>query len=330
MFRFVAEVLDAVLQYIPTNKLSDSFKFSLHHTCHVLKRHECKEILLKHSVSEGKGTMTTFSNLKLLLQLYSFYEEFRPEIESYIAEIPNLKQAINTRHISERTPRFQTMSLMGPLHSYIEENSNLDPDAVKMMLEYGADVDITDSNGKTPLVHLLDLRWLFCEGFRKALELFIYENPSPYLNMAAVYLGLKIDHFIMNTGADFSVIPGCFEVDGKLHSLFGHDDANSQALNFIGPLLIECGFPTTKASIHEHLKAENITLDSIKAAYLQKTEAYLQKSMDEPRALKMCCRDSLRRYFRGRSLHKFVSDAGIPNRLKDYILLKDVLFCTNM
>ena len=313
------EVLDVVLKYTPVHKLSDFFSFSLHHTCHVLKRHACRGILLKHSVSEGKGSMTTLSNLKLLLQLYSFYEEFRPEIKSNIAEIPNLKHAINTPHISEFTPPFQTVSLMGPLHSYIEENSNLDPDVVRMMLEHGADIDITDFNGNSPLIHLVkEPRWLFCEGFRKTLELMIYENPSLYLNRAAVYLGLKLDQCIMNTVMNFAGMPGCFQVDGQLHSLFGQNDANSQALNFIGPLLIECGFPTTKSSIH--LKAENETLDPTEVAYIQ-------KSIDEPRSLKLCCRDSLRRYFRGRSIHKFVKEAVIPVRLKDYILLKDVLLC---
>ena len=315
------EVLDKVLNYTPPHKLSGIFKFSLHQTCHVLKRHKCLEILLKHNVSEGNGNMTAQSNLGLLLQLVSSYKNFRQEIMSYITEVPNLIHAINTPH-NEYMPSFRSVSLMGPLHSYIDEHSLLDPAVVKMMLDFGSDVDMTDFNGNSPLIHLLkEPRWLFCEGFRKTLELLIYENPSLYLNRSAVYLGLKLDQCIMNTVMNFTRMPGCFRMDGKVHSLFGHDDADSFALNFIGPLLIECGFPTTKTSIH--LKADKEMLDPTEVAYIQ-------RSINEPRALKLCCRDSLRRYFRGRCLHKFVKSAVIPNRLKEYILLKNVLLCLDM
>ena len=316
------EVLDEVLQFTPTHKLSGAFKFSLHQTCHVLKRRECQEILLKHEVSEGTGEMSKLSNLGRLLHLFSFYKGFRQETISYIAEIPNLVHAINTPYNEDRSS-FRSLSLMGPLHAYIDENKVLDPTVIKAMLDLGSDVDVTDFNGNSPLIHLLKERWwLFCEGFRETLELLIYENPSLYLNRAAVYLGLKQDAYIRTTwNLNFANMPGSFLMDGRMHSLFGHNDADSSALNFIGPLLIECGFPIPTADTL--LKARKEVLDPVEVAYIK-------KSIKEPRSLKLCCRDSLRKHFKARCLHKFVEDAVIPNRLKDYILLKPNLRCIDV
>ena len=39
----------------------------------------------------------------------------------------------------------------------------------------------------------------------------------------------------------------------------------------------------------------------------------------------ICCRDSLRRHFKNRDIHRFVSISNIPDAIKDFILLKTVL-----
>ena len=84
---------------------------------------------------------------------------------------------------------------MCPLHSYIDGNTTPDPTVVKLMLDLGSDIDV---NGNSPLILLLkEPRWLYYgKVIRETLELLIYENPNPYLNNEAVYLGLKQDEYI--------------------------------------------------------------------------------------------------------------------------------------
>ena len=208
---------------------------------------------------------------------------------------------------------------MCPLHSYIDGNTNPDPTVVKLMLDLGSGIDVTDLNGNSPLILLLkEPRWLYYgKEIRETLELLIYENPNPYLNNEAVYLGLKQDEYIRtNWNVNLAHMPKRFQMDGRY---IRQDYTESFALNFIGSLLIECGFPRTTADIL--MKGEKLGPNEV---------AYIQQSIHEPRALKLCCRDSLRRHFRGRCLHQFVEDVVIPNRLKDYILLKDVLLCLDM
>ena len=247
----------------------------------------------------------------------------RQEILSRILEIPDLVRAINTPYQTDiATLSFSSVSFLCPLHSYIAGNTMLDPTVVKIMLDLGADIDITDSNGSSPLALLLKEPRLFCsEEIRKTLELLIYENPCPYLNGAATLHGLQQDVFTRkHWKLDSAPMPKHLQIDGQMHSIFGHNHKESFALNFVGPLLIECGFSKPTAS--SLLKIDIEALDPTEKAYLQKIQ-------NEPRSLKLYCRNSLRRYFRGRSLHKFVSDAGIPNSVENYILLKDVLLCIN-
>ena len=310
------EILDRVLDFVPTYKLHDVYKSMLYDTCDVLKRRACQEILEKHGIFDITSETSTRNQVAQLLHLFTFYEHCREEIKSKIREIPNLFQVINSLN-AEAKYSFQSVSMMGLLHSYIYENEILDPTVVEAMLELGVDVDVTDVHGNSPLIHLLEQKPPYCLGFRESLELLIYENPSIYLNRAAVFLALKQDAKANTWNLVLSNMTGKFVVDAQLHSLFGHGDSHSYALNFTGPLLIESGFPVTRGSI---MRALN---ESLHPAYL----AYLRKFLDEPRSLQLNCRDVLRKHFRGRSLHTFIEAAHIPNRIKDFILMKSLLLC---
>ena len=50
-------------------------------------------------------------------------------------------------------------------------------------------------------------------------------------------------------------------MDGQKHSLFGHDDPDDFALNFIVPLLLECGFPLKAYDLQLPLKHRNLHSD---------------------------------------------------------------------
>ena len=312
------EVLDGVLQYTPSHKLNRVFKCSVLQTCLVLQRNACYDILLRHDISEQEVEVNALTQVRHLLYLYTFYKEFREEIMTLFKQITNISHVINNP-VNEKGYSFQFM--MSPLHSYIDSNKCLDPQVVTAMLELGADIDVTDIHGNTALIQLImEKRW-YCEGFRDTLELLIYENPSLYLNRSAVYLGLKQDTYMKATWKlDFTNMPGNFLLDAKMHSLYGHDDAYSYALNFIGPLLIECGFPWTRDTLLNALR-ENLDPAEL---------SYLRKCLDEPRSLKRSCRDVLRKNFIGQQLHTFLEASYIPSRIKDFILLKSTLLSVHM
>lgn len=308
------EILDRVLDFVPTYKLHDVYKSMLRDTCDVLQRRACQEVLEKHGISNTTSEISSRNQVAQLLHLFTFYKDYREEIKRKIRDIPNLFQAINSLN-SEAKYSFQSVSMMGLLHSYIYENEILDPTVVEAMLELGVDVDVTDVHGNSPLIHLLEQKPPYCLGFRESLELLIYENPSAYLNRAAVFLALKQDAKAKTWNLRLFNMTGKFVMDAQLHSLFGHDDSYTYAMNFTGPLLIESGFPVTRESIFRALN------EPLHPSYL----AYLKDYLDEPRSLQLNCRDVLRKHFRGRSLHVFIEAADIPNRIRNFILMKSLL-----
>ena len=105
---------------------------------------------------------------------------------------------------------------------------------------------------------------------------------------------------------------GEFVHDGKEHSLFGTPNSSAYALNYLGPLMIECGFP------YERNKLLTILEEPLHEAELE----YFRQCLTTPRPLKLRCRDVLRTYFKKQSLHQFVDAANLPTRLKDFLLLK--------
>ena len=103
-------------------------------------------------------------------------------------------------------------------------------------------------------------------------------------------------------------------MDAKEHS-FLYDDPQNLCFNFSVPLLIESGFSVQQGNIEEVLQKP--IHPSVKA--------YLQNCLDVPKALKQLCRNTLRKYFKGREIHKYVRLSNIPESVRDFILLKTIL-----
>ena len=309
------EVLDRVLHLAPAYKLNRAFRELLTGVCLVLERNACYDILLQHDVHNGLAELNTQKEVKHLLFLYTFYKEFRQEIFSILMRKKNISQVINTP-IRESNISSHVYLKMNPLHIYIHETSSpLDVQVVKAMLELGADVDVTDIYGNTALRRLVHEKQN-CRGFREILELLIQQNPSQNMNKSLVDTALKQDKDMKANGRlYYRRLSVKYTLDGKLHSLFGHDDVNSSALNFTVPLLVECGF----------LCPANTLIKALENASDPGEQDYLKKCLNEPRSLKLKCRDVLRKTFCGQQLRRFLDVAYIPNRIKNYILLKSTL-----
>ena len=109
-------------------------------------------------------------------------------------------------------------------------------------------------------------------------------------------------------------------MDGQEHGLFGHDSQETFAFNFSVPLLMESGFPLS-IEARGRLESENASLHPAE-------NAYIVDYLETPRTLKLCCRNTLRGHFKGRQLLRFVEQSKVPEKIRDFILLKALLKCT--
>ena len=153
-------------------------------------------------------------------------------------------------------------------------------------------------------------------GRRESLELLLYRNPNTYINKNAVKRAIKLDVYVeINNSILVKDPTGEFVLDAKEHTRFGAPNSSVYALDFMGPLLIECGFPYSTSTLFSALE------EPMHVAELE----YLRQCLDSPRPLKRQCRDILKQYFKNKSIHQFVERAHIPDRLKDFLLLKTEL-----
>ena len=119
------------------------------------------------------------------------------------------------------------------------------------------------------------------------------------------------EHYVTGT------IEGESVMDAKEHCLF---NGETFALNFILPLFIECGFPLNRNLIDSILLHEDV-----KGQLHPAETEYLIKSLECPRSLQLCCRDSLRRHFKNGQIHRYMSISNSPTKIQDFVLLKTVL-----
>ena len=159
------------------------------------------------------------------------------------------------------------------------------------------------------------------------------ENSDIDMNKDAVFLAIRLDEKIHKEADCLSKhynlgfhsfccdgkLPSSLIADGRIHGVYDHDDENF-AFNFYAPLFIESGFQILGniSVLQDKLK----NLHPVEKAYI---EAYIENTIDKPRSLKMTCRDSLRKHFKGKKIHWFVEKSKLPTSVKDYILLKPLL-----
>ena len=317
------KVLQEILQrFWPGNPMSGDVKHSLVNTCSCLNRTQCADILSQYRFPRPKPLSESSQLSELFRLLGSYYDHFKSEIIDRITKIPNLSKLINSGDRVTRPGCITGPCRQPSLYHYIKENMDqLDFRVVKAIFDLGADVDKSISTCYTPLTLLLSFMSKNKDllGFRKTLEVILNENPNPRFNKDVVKLALQLD-FCLNTTksgvkSDFT---GEYIMDASERSIFGLDDVDNIPLNFVAPLLIECGFLCTRETLQ---RAMELSLHPAEHLYLQE---YLVR-LETPKPLKLCCRDFLRRHYKGRRIHTFVERNNIPDSIKRFILLENLL-----
>ena len=297
------KVFQKILQLLYAGELNIGFYRFLYATCSVLQRNECA-VILNSFDNRDPGDLNQFNTCLHLLSM--FYGDHKSEILSVLSTMPEISECVNETYNDDMTL----------LHIYTSGIHPIEVSEVQSLIELGSDIDKVDFNGNSPLLHFLSKRHNIT-GFRETLEILLFENPDKCLNKDAVRKGIELDAHL-ETANVVQDTTGVFLIDAKEHALFGNNNTTDYALNFIGPFLIESGFHCGRDTI---VSALELPLPAAE-------QEYLRQCLVTPRSLKVCCRDTLRGYFKGRHLHSLLEYSKVPKVVKDYVLLKN-LFVTN-
>ena len=313
--------LEKLMKYISSKTTDRRLRCTISAPCTLLKRPNCKDVLSKYGLfqqevfqQEELSASNQIGELLLLLEL--FHEDFKDEIVTALKLIPNIKEtAINYLQLCA--------------------NSNAEkPHLVEIIIELG----VYEENAKSAFdtIKLCDMKRVnvYDNSVRDIIKLVLSKNPDLRLIEEMLQLAIMEDAvlpwedlILRIKGADFPSLsrnsrpcPREYQMDAVEHGIFGFDhvqDTNNFALNFIVPFLMECGVPVERKTL---LKALEEPLHPAEVAYIKD---YLCK----PKMLTVACRETLRKHFKGCSLHHFLENSGCPQKLKDIVLLKQLLQC---
>lgn len=298
------KVLEAIIKNIPNDKCNFGFWFS--ETCDALQRNECKDVLNKFRSSAVLDKPASQRMDKFLQVIEDFHGV---ETDTILASFHADKE-FHSEFIKQYSE-----SCSFP-HIFRDSRKKLrDPRVIRALYKLGLDINAVDSYRNTALTYFLKNISPSClpdRRFREILSVLIQENPDIELNATAVSIGIDSDmELAEKTFSKFKMV-GEYICDGEEHLLYN----STFALNFIGPYLIECGFPHS-------ITIRTLTAFEKTPLYLHPGElAYLRQCVEVPRKLALRCRDVLRKHFTGRKLHAFLELPIVPKKLEDFILIK--------
>ena len=276
--------------------------FRLIELCILLNRHECKNILSKYMDSNEIDTPAEVKFDRLLNILDYFHGEFYEEIMTVLKRISNIQPNVIKTYL-------ETLIISKPnfKETYLK---------VKAVLELGRHIGL-DTDIEPLFMFMVENLNLYGHWVREVLKLLINENPDTTRLMSAVNLGILRDRLprLQTLNQSLADISGTYHTDCKEHGLFVSADQHDFALNFIGSFFIECGFPVRRY----------VLLDSLTKQLHPAELAYIQNCLDTPKPLTVNCRNALRTHLKGHKIHRFVDAVECPSKLKDFILLKDLL-----
>ena len=297
-------VLSVILDVLKSCKWTDYLQRNFQYICDVLGKPGQKEIILKYQRRYIKSGTDHF-RLKVLHYLLQNYGD------KYTDELKTAFKAL-TEYASAVDHAYNNGAEKTPLHNCFDRyyNSKLNPRKAELLFQYGANQDILDSHGNTPLLVLLDLEpKTNVQNFLHGLALLICENPDVELNRPAFKAAIKLDERFERDSIAFS-IEGNYILDARKRCMISGDEFCEKI--YLGPLLIECGFQ------YDQDVLRGIRFD-------ETVKKYLNFCSLNPRSLKLSCRDTLRRHFKRHNLHKYVNNVLMPEGIRDFILIKPYL-----
>ena len=297
-------VLSVILDVLKTCKWTDDLQRNFQYICDVLGKPGQKEIILKYQRPYTKSGTDHF-RLKVLHYLLQNYGD------KYTDELKTAFKAL-TEYASAVDHAYNNGAEKTPLHNCFDRyyNSKLNPRKAELLFQYGANQDILDSHGNTPLLVLLDLEpKTNIQNFLHGFALLICENPDVEFNRSAFKAAIQLDERFERDSIAFS-IEGNYILDARKRCMISGDEFCEKI--YLGPLLIECGFQ------YDQDVLRGIRFD-------ETVKKYINFCSSNPRSLKLSCRDTLRRHFKRHDLHKYVNNVLIPEGIRDFILIKPYL-----
>ena len=299
--------LNNILLVLKTCKVCDELQRWFPYICKILGKIHQKEIVT-HYKQYPEWTDAEYFKLKTLHYLLNNYHDKYPEyIKLGFQRLSGYKSAVDDdyNNCAKKTP----LHLCFDRYSY----TSIKPRKAAVLLQFGAELDVLDIHGQTPLIELLSVSGKTnIQDFMYGLGLLMVENPDVFMNKSAVTAAINLDERFENGEIEF-LVEGTYVMDAKQRSVFSSDETFE--MKFLGPLLIECGFYYNR----------DILLDALEKNLHRFEKDYIKWCLDNPRSLKLCCRDTLRRHFKRRQIHKFVEGICVPDQIKDYILIKPYL-----
>ena len=268
----------------------------LNSVCIVFDRPECRDVLSKYGIFQNINVSSNELITRRLFYLPCDY--FEDEFATVLrhnshTELNSIQKYLNACLV----PPFKSLTLF------------------RAVLSVGASVNFLDDFKNTPLLTIVKNYYRDQTDVMDKIKLLINENPDHASHKTAVERALGRDLLSLHTYNKTIVKHGNYIVDAKQHGCYGYDDDDNFCLNFMGPFLMECGFPVSRQSL----------IDSLNRDLHPSVRAYILKYIESPMPLKVICRDTLRRHFKGRLIHRFVEQSLLPRDIKSFILLKRLL-----
>ena len=279
---------------LSSSTMESEMKSSLSLVCLLLDRHECKSVLVRNRSFRKINISSKDVATKLLSLLFS-YENC---LDEFVAAFET--QQLN---LEKESSQMLLNSYMASLNVY------------RALISLGVNVNFSHEPNKTALLFLIKACRQDPGNVHRKMQLLINENPETNMHKTVVSLGLE-NAFISKDHSLITVMAGEYYTDAKQHGLHGFDDGDSFCLNFIGPYLMECGFPISRNNLMASLNAE----------LHPSVRLYIQNYLESSRPLKMICRNVLRKNFKGSTVHEYMTLLKCPLGIKDFVLLKPLVY----
>ena len=265
-------ILDKTLKHMPKDTMDIAFKSTLGELCSCLRRKGCSYIIDGYKIKvPSLKDVTTEEKLRAnICTLWALDFNCSKEVKTVLQPLPHTTL----------------------IQDWFEEifRFSIQSNVVYTIFDTCLDIDNVGGTGMTPLEQILNAASMGAyEGYRNIIELIISKNPCVNRNPSAVKKALDLDCALEMREFKFRDYLGNYITDTKEHGVCGHSEDGNFALNFYGPLLIECGFPYKQKTIVKFLRYN----------FHPSEQAYLRRCLDTPRSLKILCRDKIRDHFKG-------------------------------